>query len=309
MDKIPESYIDLLVQIRKKTEAYWQNLENDPESKNDDSCWVKGAKWQPLTNQQIDEVEKKYNVKFTPEHRAFLLLLHSIDKKEVNYYEGETEGQMEVVEEPYFYNWLRDEKEIRDYLDWPERTIFQDVSGMNRVWLKSWGKRPESNEERLKIFRDWYNRAPKLLPITAHRFLVSDISLADRPVLSVWGSDIIVYGWSLKSFLLMEFKWALDLMVPYYDEEYQEWDEDLCQELKDYFKREYEAAMHKDLPFWKEMILFWSSGWRSFGLAYPGYDPSRPQPIMAMYNPENEDSEIGQQKRFNDFTTGEEFTG
>jgi hypothetical protein len=79
---------------------------------------------------------------------------------------------------------------------------------------------PETDEAREVVFARWYQQAPKLLPLTGYRFIIGDPLDCSNPVLSVWGSDTIVYGWDLRSYLLNE----LGLLEQVYDEEKHEWD-------------------------------------------------------------------------------------
>lgn len=252
MPQLPENLQDFFYWVRHRTES------------------ISGGsvKWIPLTEEQIDTVEARYGVSFMPEHRLFLKILHTIDKKD---------GQ------PFFYNWLQEEDEIRSRLDWPYRTILQDVLGPNAVWLRSWGRRPSSDEEKENIFAQWLRNAPRLVPLRSHRFLVSDHSLSDRPVLSVYGSDIVVYGWDLRLYLLNELHSELDLRGRLYDEADQ------------YLSASFSEAPHRDIPFWKEMILIWTSGWSSFGLQSPLDDGEAIQEIRKTYSPDGHDDE---QKQF-----------
>ncbi|SFF08205.1 hypothetical protein SAMN05518672_115114 [Chitinophaga sp. CF118] len=171
-----------------------------------------------------------------PEHRAFLRILHTIDRKEVNEYEED--GEIKSYKSSFFYNWLEDEEEIISRLDWSYRTVFADVSPSTSVWLKSWGSRPASVEEKEQIFADWYAKAPKLIPLRSHRFLVSQADLPDRPALSVYGSDTIVYGWDLRLYLLNEIADHLDLYMPVFDVENQCYYPEYTDELKEIFKLE-----------------------------------------------------------------------
>src|SRR5258706_2210639 len=186
MIKIPADFTDFLYWFKERTENYWGI---DPQTSLEDiKCeeWIYGAKWIGLTDDQIDSVENKYVVKFTTDHRAFLRVLHTIDRKEKNE-ELKVIGDKEetVIEEcPYFYNWLTDDAVIEKYLDWPFQTILKDVLGESNVWLKSWGEKPDSVEEKKAVFAKWYKEAPLLLPLRAHTFLVSNPNLEKRPGLS-----------------------------------------------------------------------------------------------------------------------------
>jgi hypothetical protein len=249
---IPEDYIEFLHWLKQKTEARWgEKVEEGKEPH-----WIQDAKWIGMTDDEIDSVEKRYSVRFMPEHRQFLKILHAIDRKEIN--ESEDNGVICKSESPFYYNWLSDDEEIRDMLEWPHREILRDVLGANGLWLKSWGEKVESDEEKTKIFNDWFRKTPKLLPLTSDCFLVSDETLTDRPVLSVWGSDIMVYAWSLKHFLLHEFCDTLDLMNYTYDEEGELCHVEYGDELGEINEKEYELSMNKHIPFFKEIILYWS---------------------------------------------------
>lgn len=256
MIQIPENFTEFLHWVKERTEAFWSR---DPESEEDDfqcPAWAHGAKWVGLQDAEIDEVEKKYAVTFTPDHREFLKVLHSVDRKEVIVYTDPDEEQAveQIYERPFFYNWLTDEEEIRERLHWPYRTILEDVQRASAVWLQSWGQRPDSTEEREAIFAAWYGQAPRLLPLTSHRFLVSEPCQPGNPVLSVWGSDIIAYGWNLRSYLLQELNEELRLMELVFDEQDQISYTEVRKELRDIVGPECTAAVNKTIPYWEEMI-------------------------------------------------------
>jgi len=264
MLQIPENYTEFLYWVKETTEAYWSK---DPQSR-EYSCeeWAQDAKWIPLKDEEIDAVEKKYGVQFMPEHREFLKILHTLDRRQVVTHEPDEEGDEPTSQTfAFFYNWLKDEEEIKSRLEWPYETILQDMLGPNGTWLESWGKRPVADEEKAHILRDWLSKAPRLVPLTSHRFLVSEPHLTDRPVLSVYGSDIIVYGWDMRVYLLNELQEELELTEAVYDEEFEFFFPEACKELADINKAVYENAPGKDIPYWKEMILFWS--WAGVALA------------------------------------------
>lgn len=288
---IPEDYTEFFHWVKKRTEAFWSGATDKPCPED-----MLGAKWIGMTAAQINATEAKYGIQFMPEHRAFLRILHTIDRKEEVEYEDEN-GQLKTYQKSYFYNWLEDHEEIAYRLNWPYETIFQDVKDKG-MWLKSWGPKPASVEEKEKIFAAWYARAPKLLPLTSHRFLVSQADLVDRPVLSVYGSDTIVYGWDLRLYLLKEIGGDMGLTKLTYFEMFQANISVPVEEVEALFDRVYEQAPQKDIPYWKEMMLQWSSGWSSFGLEAPGYTDEGPQPIMPTYVPEGEEPT---QKTFNTY--------
>jgi hypothetical protein len=300
MEKIPENYIDFLYWVKERTESFWSK---DPETSLEDFVcddWIYGAKWIGLTDEEISNIELKYSIEFAPEHKDFLRILHTIDRYEkIEYTETFDEDAEILVEEiPFFYNWQNDDKEIKERLIWPYKTILEDVVGRNQVWLESWGKKPVSDIEKEKIFSDWFLKTPKLIPIKSHRFIISDINLKLRPVLSVYGSDIIVYGWNFRSYILHELKDELGLIELVYDEEDKEWYTETKKELREIFEKDYKFNEEKDIPYWREMILIWNSGWSSFGLKWPGDEDSFIQPIVKTFTPENEEIK---QMRFNEY--------
>jgi hypothetical protein len=250
---IPENMSDFLYWVKEKTEAYWDKSHQPPGDN-----WIYGAKWIGMREEEIDGAEAKYSVKFTPDHREFLKILHTIDRQEIIVHTSiSAEEDVKLVKRPFFYNWMEDEKEIRDRLEWPCQTILQDITGRSKFWIDSWGKCPDDPEEREAVFIRFYKDAPKLLPLTSHRFLVSEPVQPGNPVLSVWGSDIIIYGWTLRTFLIDNFLAELDLLEPYYDEEEKVWysqDKKEAQSIRD---KGY--AENRNIPFWSEIID--DSGW------------------------------------------------
>lgn len=275
---IPENYIEFLHWLKEKTEASWCEKAKEGEEPH----WIQDAKWIGMTDDEIDGVEKKYAVRFVPEHRQFLKILHTVDRKErIEYTESfDEDAEVKIEYRPFYYNWLSDDEDIKRMLNWPYLEILRDVLELDGVWLASWGEKVESEEEKTVIFTEWFRKTPTLLPLTSHRFLVSDETLVDRPVLSVWGSDTIVYAWSLKHFLLNEFSGALDLMNDLYDNEGNLRDMEYGDELGELNEKEYELSKSKTIPIFNEMILYWSSGWGSFGMEYPYPDSGGGQLIV-----------------------------
>lgn len=292
---IPQNLHDFLYWVKERTEAFWSRVPGAAISCED---WITGAKWIGLKDHEIDAIEAKYAIRFTPEHRLFLSILHTIDRKEkIEYTETFDEDAPVLIEErPFFYNWLTDEEAIRESMHWPFRTIWEDVTGPNRVWLRSWGARPADEAEQRRIFTEWYHKAPALLPIKGHRFIISDVNLNTRPILSVWGSDIIVYGWDLRGYLLRELEEHLDIHIQKFDEGDQDWYTELQEEAREALEADHNRGAEEDIPYWKEMILIWSSGWSSFCL--DTYSSPEVQPIVKTYSPEGDNDA---QKTFSSF--------
>ena len=90
-------------------------------------------------------------------------------------------------------------KMIEDPINW----LKEDVK--DGFWLKSWGKRPENEEEALEVFSRVAAKAPKLIPIYSHRYVPVIEGVDDPPVISTVGMDTIVYGANLSEYLQNEF--------------------------------------------------------------------------------------------------------
>ena len=90
-------------------------------------------------------------------------------------------------------------KMIEDPINW----LKEDVK--DGFWLKSWGKRPENEDEALEVFSRVVAKAPKLIPIYSHRYVPVIDGIDDPPVISTVGMDTIVYGGNLSEYLQNEF--------------------------------------------------------------------------------------------------------
>ena len=201
--KIPEDYVEFLHWVKTQTETFWSREPNDLEEELTCPKWAYGAKWVGLSDNEIDSIEKEFNIKFTFYHREFLKVLHTLDRKEVIEYEPfDDDDEVTIVESSFFYDWRNDKEEIKRMLDWPRETILADILGSNQDWLKSWGVKPKSDQRKEEVFLEWLNKAPKLIPITCHHFVISDTLTTDNPVLSVMGTDTVMYGWNMKLYLM-----------------------------------------------------------------------------------------------------------
>ncbi|MCS4305514.1 SMI1/KNR4 family protein [Chryseobacterium sp. BIGb0232] len=276
---IPSNLTEFLYWIKERTEKIW--------SVEDEHCCkgFYGAKWQGLSEAQIDEVEQKYKVRFIPEHREFLRILHAIDKKEVVEYEDE--GEIILEECTFFYNWLENEEEIAREIGYLYKGIWNGVTGVNHVWLKSWGIKPKSLEKRKEIFDEWFSRLPVLLPLKSCRFIVSDENLRWRPVICAFGSEVTIMGWDFRTYLLYELRDHLNIHIDVFDEEDQMFYKEIIDEVQNIFDENMKYDETKDIPYIKEMILYWSSGWSSFDLNYYP-ENTRVHPIERTYIAEEE---------------------
>jgi hypothetical protein len=206
-----------------------------------------------MTDEQIDQVQEKYSITFTPEHREFLRILHTIDRK-AKVYEDDAIEEGSFVEQPFFRNWLEDEEDIRWALKAVHDYISEDIT-RSAFWLNSWGAKPDTAEERIRIFNELYAKAPKLVPVHAHRYQVADLSLEKRPVLSILGTDVVYYGSDFRYYLLNEMAAHLDIYHREYDKEDNVWYWVENEEYKACFEY-YDKAKLSPLPFWNNFVLY-----------------------------------------------------
>lgn len=139
-----------------------------------------------LTNEEIKDIEKRYNISFPKE----LLCLYSVALPISN----------------GFYNWRSEKKEdiqnlkrvlikpIEELLEYPEEID----------WNDNWGSEPEEETERKKIILSKAKDAPQMIPVFGHRYM-SELDDPENPVFSIHGSDIICYGKDLITYFQTEF--------------------------------------------------------------------------------------------------------
>jgi hypothetical protein len=169
-----------------------------------------GTRWlDGLPDDVIDQVEEEWSVRFPPDYRLFLKKLHSVDRPRAGAtFQGGT--QLKPTQRPSFYNWLTDRTSLKEMFDWPlDGLIFDVENGV--LWVDSWGSRPDSPDARKERLSWLVQQAPRLIPIFGHRYLLAEPCVAGNPVLSVYQSDIIIYGPNLRRYLLTEFAEFLGL--------------------------------------------------------------------------------------------------
>lgn len=138
-----------------------------------------------LTDEEIAEVEKKYDFRFPPDLRDFL--------------------QTALPTGFSFPDWRSgDEVRISNMLDWPLHGIIFDVEH-NNFWLSEWGVRPARIEDARTIVEEYVRQAPRLIPINGHRMIPDRPHRAGNPILSVYQTDIIYYGFDLDDYFRNEF--------------------------------------------------------------------------------------------------------
>lgn len=149
-----------------------------------------------LSDAEVEAVQAKYGFVFPPDLRLFLQTALPVAWPLM---------PSASYDHP-FPNWRNgNEGELRGKLNWPCEGICFDIKH-SRFWMKSWGKRPSSDEAAYAVARAKVKQAPTLIPIYGHRYLPDSPHLDGNPVYSVWQTDIIYYGFDLPSYLAEEFK-------------------------------------------------------------------------------------------------------
>jgi hypothetical protein len=146
-----------------------------------------------LTDAEIDRVEHDYGFEFADDHRAFL------------------QAGLPVNDPPDrgrhrpWPDWRDGHPgELREQLGWPVEGVLFDVRH-NAFWRSSWGPRPAGMNEALDAARLHLAQAPKMIPVYAHRYLPAGRGSYGHPVLSIYQTDVIIYGIDLAAYIDREF--------------------------------------------------------------------------------------------------------
>jgi hypothetical protein len=134
-----------------------------------------GTHWRPgLSDDEIDGFERDIGFCFPEIYRMFLSCMNGTNQPTVNLF-GDS-GQS-YVNGPGYYSYPQDIDAMRDLIRWIH---------------ESFKLTPALVETR---------QIPHIVPLVNHRFLIMD-RCQTNPVLSMYGSDVIIYASSLPSFLV-----------------------------------------------------------------------------------------------------------
>ncbi|MDO4431938.1 MAG: hypothetical protein Q4B80_01350 [Aerococcaceae bacterium] len=139
-----------------------------------------------LSDAEITELEGIYNIEFPEAWRQFFQTGLPIGRR--------------------FYNWRDKSPEniqyIRESLDTPYQGVLDAIEEI--VWNESWGQEPKDMVSKRQALEAMMASAPKLIPIYGHRYLAV-VDAPVLPVISVYGIDIIYYGFDLENYFLVEY--------------------------------------------------------------------------------------------------------
>ncbi|MFI8425857.1 hypothetical protein [Streptomyces sp. NPDC085479] len=139
-----------------------------------------------LTEQELDAVEARYGFTFSADHRVFLTA-------------GLPRGSSS------WPDWRDgDPEDLAGRLAWPVDGVLFDVE-RNGFWHPAWPSRPAEKSEALRVARTELESVPQLVPVYGHRYLPGTAGEHGHPVLSVYQTDIILYGNDLTDYIHHEF--------------------------------------------------------------------------------------------------------
>jgi hypothetical protein len=195
---IPAYGLAFLEWLRATSEAAWAELPEGPPGSLG-SAWRRGTRWvEPLSEAEIDAAERRHGLRFPPDYRLFLRVLHTTAPERHGVaYRGD---EQVATGQPGFWDWRRDAEAIDAASAGLLEGLVFDVEE-NGLWPASWGARPDDPAARGAQVAALFAAAPRLVPVIGHRFL---LPVEPYPVLSVHQSDIVVYGGDLREFLLAE---------------------------------------------------------------------------------------------------------
>ena len=138
-----------------------------------------------LTDAEFALIERDYDFEFADDHRAFLAVGLPLNLPWPDWRDG-------------------DPGRLREQLGWPVEGALFDVEH-NALWHPSWGPRPGDVSQALGTARQHLTWAPTMIPVYAHRYLPAGRGTYGHPVLSIYQTDIIVYGTDLADYIHSEF--------------------------------------------------------------------------------------------------------
>ena len=170
-----------------------------------------------LTDTELARIERDYGFEFADDHRAFLAAGLPVNVPP---------AQLQTWDKPWPEWRGGDPGDLHAQLDWPIEGALFDVEN-NALWHPSWGQRPADTSEALSTARRHLKQAPKMIPVYAHRYLPAGRGTYGHPVLSIYQTDIIVYGTDLADYINCEFSgsgrhisadWTPPPMVPFWSD-------------------------------------------------------------------------------------------
>lgn len=143
-----------------------------------------------LSDDEFVKIKDEFQVTFPPDLKQLLQKALPVSDRFVNWRAG--------LHSP------EEKKQVKQRINWPLEGMLFDVEN-NEFWMQEWGDKPESKSQQREIAELNYQRWPKLIPVYSHRYIPSIPCEEGNPILSVYQTDIIYYGYDLASYFRQEF--------------------------------------------------------------------------------------------------------
>jgi hypothetical protein len=187
-----------------------------------------------LTKAEFARVERDYGFEFADDHRAFLAAGLPLNPSPGPRPQGHRSQEQRPrgprppgrppAEQPTpegrpsapgpWPDWRDgDPADLRQRLAWPVEGVLFDVE-RNAYWHPSWGRRPADPGHALSAARRHLAQAPAMIPVYSHRYLPAGRLAHGHPVLSIYQTDIIVYGTDLPEYVTNEFTERRHFIAP-----------------------------------------------------------------------------------------------
>ena len=171
-----------LFEFKSKTETRWQNCQINRGIYG--FQFQPGTRWNPgLIDREIADYEKSLGTQFPNDFKRMLRVINGTDIPTLNVYGMFGEPHRTSVG---VYSFPRDLSIVKERM----KEIYKDFSAIVSVLLEG-GFELEKNAA--------------LVPIFSHRYIICGSDLNKSSVLSIVGTDAVVYGDSLRSYLQVEF--------------------------------------------------------------------------------------------------------
>lgn len=138
-----------------------------------------------LSDAEVERAERRYDFVFPTDLRRLL--------------------QYALPVSSGFPDWRNfEDAALAERFGWAADGICFDIA-RSGFWLNEWGAKPGDADAACRLARGEIAKAPVLIPIYSHRFMPSEPETEGNPVLSVYQTDIIYYGYDLASYFAAEF--------------------------------------------------------------------------------------------------------
>lgn len=157
--------------LKARTEVEWENItQNDPFH----PSIQPGTKWKPgLSEEELQAFEQEMGYTFPEPLRNFYRTMNGLDRPSIYIDEDNTPNPYKI-----FYSYPEDLNKIRSQIKW-----IHEANRVTPAILKA-------------------RNISRIFPVWGHRFIMIDEP--GHPVLSMYGNDIIFYGFTLAATLLKD---------------------------------------------------------------------------------------------------------